>query len=744
MAEDIQKAGIEVKISPELTNVAAFGKAIEQVIERSALQGLEKAFEAHRQTKTKAETEDAETRQKRAIERHHENTQTEMYRRAFKSSVSSQIRGASSTDDYLAFMERWAPTAERISASRRPLNQGHWSKEERMETLQAREELVGYDRMEREYYKALARIKKETGSTASGIRGMFERTFHRVGKVGSDVFKRMYTIAIRQIARQLLQLAIEGIKVEAEWDRVQGNNTSRAAETVDHLKAKWYELKKAVGAAFMPLIQIAMPVINLVINGVIALSNTVNQILRAFQGYSDYMKATYDVTKQTTGAAKELKRVLFGFDELNILPSNTGTGTTGAININDFTPTPIDSSVTEAVNRIKNWRETLANAGENAEADLEVNPYINPKVMESFDEKVRRKLKEVFHIDDADIENADRAIREGFGQAVDDLKENWENLKTNVSEALDRWKKRFNKIGTWLRQNIMIPVRQATADFYEWMLREHPKLAKFLGITQEELDTIRVEIDVLTKMDEDSDELMGSIVTSGANVALKTAINVTSSLDKGSSDLLYSPLSDKEASLATTISVGAAISDTAQQVLNASAFKAYDTHFNATIATAANLSPDTRALMASSIARAASNTFWLNFKTDTYLSPDTRKLWEVVASAGAMSASIGAQIAIRGYASGGSIANRGSLILANEAGPEVVANMGGATGIMNTSQMEAAIANGNTAVVAALYDIANEIVRTVNNKDTSVYLDGNKVGASVTKYQNNYSRSFGV
>ena len=58
--------------------------------------------------------------------------------------------------------------------------------------------------------------------------------------------------------------------------------------------------------------------------------------------------------------------------------------------------------------------------------------------------------------------------------------------------------------------------------------------------------------------------------------------------------------------------------------------------------------------------------------------------------------------------------------------------------------MEAAIANGNTAGVAALYDIANEIVRTVNNKDTSVYLDGNKVGASVTKYQNNYSRSFGV
>lgn len=49
---------------------------------------------------------------------------------------------------------------------------------------------------------------------------------------------------------------------------------------------------------------------------------------------------------------------------------------------------------------------------------------------------------------------------------------------------------------------------------------------------------------------------------------------------------------------------------------------------------------------------------------------------------------------------GGSIPNNGSLFIANEKGPEVMANMGSRTGIMNTDQMEAAIANGMAKALA--------------------------------------------
>lgn len=61
---------------------------------------------------------------------------------------------------------------------------------------------------------------------------------------------------------------------------------------------------------------------------------------------------------------------------------------------------------------------------------------------------------------------------------------------------------------------------------------------------------------------------------------------------------------------------------------------------------------------------------------------------------------------------GGSIPNNGNLFFANESGAEVVANMGSRTGVMNTDQMEAAIANGMMKALAA------------NGQNVTVVLEG--------------------
>lgn len=58
------------------------------------------------------------------------------------------------------------------------------------------------------------------------------------------------------------------------------------------------------------------------------------------------------------------------------------------------------------------------------------------------------------------------------------------------------------------------------------------------------------------------------------------------------------------------------------------------------------------------------------------------------------------QLRVPRFDVGGSIPNDGSLFFANEKGPEVMANMGTSTGIMNTDQMEAAIANGMMRAIA--------------------------------------------
>lgn len=80
------------------------------------------------------------------------------------------------------------------------------------------------------------------------------------------------------------------------------------------------------------------------------------------------------------------------------------------------------------------------------------------------------------------------------------------------------------------------------------------------------------------------------------------------------------------------------------------------------------------------------------------------------------------------FATGGSIPNDGSLFIANERGAEVVANMGSRTGVMNTDQMEQAVANGMARALAN------------NSQNVTVVLNGDAANffTAMVKENNNY------
>lgn len=80
------------------------------------------------------------------------------------------------------------------------------------------------------------------------------------------------------------------------------------------------------------------------------------------------------------------------------------------------------------------------------------------------------------------------------------------------------------------------------------------------------------------------------------------------------------------------------------------------------------------------------------------------------------------------FATGGSIPNDGNLFFANENGPEIVANMGSRTGVMNTDQMEQAIANGMARALAN------------NSQNVTVVLNGDAANffTAMVKENNNY------
>ena len=99
---------------------------------------------------------------------------------------------------------------------------------------------------------------------------------------------------------------------------------------------------------------------------------------------------------------------------------------------------------------------------------------------------------------------------------------------------------------------------------------------------------------------------------------------------------------------------------------------------------------------------------------------------------------------IGAWASGG-MPEVGSLFIAGEAGAELVTNMGnGRTGVTNVEQMEAAVANGNIGVINAVYQMANMIVKAVNEIDPDITLDGESLADKMYNYNQNAAKRRGV
>lgn len=515
---------------------------------------------------------------------------------------------------------------------------------------------------------------------AGGVLGLVAGKLANLwGAVKRVAFYRLIRTAIKEVT----QAISEGLEILVEWDRTYGNNTSNAAKTTDELYSKWLELKKAVGAAFMPLMQIAQPALEWLMQGIINIANGFQQILRAIQGYSTYMKATYVFTKKTTDKTKELKRVLFGFDELNVLNSNGGTGALNSVSPIDFVETESDEKLVKFGKGVKAAADFTKQQFSDAWKETQEG-------WETFKTWWTTKFKPA-------VKSAADFTSEQFKTSWEETKEGWDTFKTwwdtsfcpAVSTAADFTKQQFssawqetkdgwetfkNGIGTfgdWINEKIAIPIRELVIRFYEWMLTNHPKLAAFLGISPEKIEEIRLEIKALTKQDENTQEIVA--LAGYADGATTGGIKVKFNTD-------------------TT------------------------------------LSPDTQRLL--SLLKVG--------KEGITLAAGSSNL-KFSLKGGKLPSNIL-------FADGGYIPdapNTGSLFVAGEAGAELVTHMKGGTGVTNVDQIQEAMTNANTEVVNAVYAMANLIASAVNNKNFDVYMDTAKVGRSVTNYQNNYVRQYG-
>lgn len=100
----------------------------------------------------------------------------------------------------------------------------------------------------------------------------------------------------------------------------------------------------------------------------------------------------------------------------------------------------------------------------------------------------------------------------------------------------------------------------------------------------------------------------------------------------------------------------------------------------------------------------------------------------------------------KAYASGG-FPDQGELFIAREAGAEMVGSIGRRTAVANNDQIVEGIASGvstaNGELISVVYAVAQQVIQAINEKDTDVFMDREKVSLAVTRTQSQQSRMYG-
>lgn len=223
-------------------------------------------------------------------------------------------------------------------------------------TGRVKEATKGFDRF-KESLSGIRPIGDKVGSTLKKIGSGFTT---RLGKLIQTVKRAvMYSLMYNVIytAFNLIRNAFsEGFNNLYQYSK---EFSGRFSQSLDSLATSALYLKNSLATAFAPLVDSLAPVLNTIIDKVVTLLNLFAQLMATLSGQSTYTKAVKSATefsKSTSDAAKSIKNLVAGFDELNVLNSNQGAG----VNVNTpdfssmFEEAPVNSRIAAVAQKIKN------------------------------------------------------------------------------------------------------------------------------------------------------------------------------------------------------------------------------------------------------------------------------------------------------------------------------------------------------------------------------------------------------
>lgn len=187
----------------------------------------------------------------------------------------------------------------------------------------------------RGFAEATDRVGKAAQSAGKGA----EKGSIGLGKFASSLARIAKYRMLRGILKALTSAFKEGLENVYLYSDGMTGEAHRMATALDSLATANQTMKNQIGSAWGELLSIIQPVINSIMQAVQRLADWLSQLFAAFGGNSSYYKAIDASAKwaknTASGAksAKEMRRQLMGFDEINRLdkptePSGGGGGAT--------------------------------------------------------------------------------------------------------------------------------------------------------------------------------------------------------------------------------------------------------------------------------------------------------------------------------------------------------------------------------------------------------------------------------
>ena len=225
----------------------------------------------------------------------------------------------------------------------------------------------------------LKKFKKAMSSSTLSAKS-FAKELTRIGKM----FKLMIT---RMVLRQIISGIGDGFKNLAQY-------SAKFNASISLLWNSFRQLGNSIAAAVSPLLNAFAPALNYLIQLIIKAVNAINQLVSALLGLGTWTRAktltdSYaDSLKKAGGAAKELKKTVLGFDELNQLQDNKNSGGGGATSPADMFE---EAGISD---KWKKWADKLKEMWEKADF-TELGNILGRKLLEALNKIPWTKIKKV-------------------------------------------------------------------------------------------------------------------------------------------------------------------------------------------------------------------------------------------------------------------------------------------------------------------------------------------------------------